>query len=678
MSAHASSIDKVSLEILINRFQAVVDEMAQVIYRTAHTVFVKETQDYGAVLVSPRGEVFAAPRRYGVLMMIGMPMDDAIARMGDDVREGDVFISNDPDSTGGMVTHLSDVFLWKPVFREGEIVCYVWSFMHVNDVGGRVTGSIAPSSFEVYQEGIRVPPQRLYREGELDRTFLDLFLCNTRTPDQNWGDMSACLAGLATAERRVHALLERYGRARIGEAIDAVLDYAETQARRVIAQVPDGRYRHWDYIEADMVGLGLIRINLELHVRGDEMLLDFSGTAPQVRAALNLPTHGKHGHWMLITGLVNWICTREPGIAYNAGLVRPMKVRIPKGSILDPEPGAGCGTRYSTAHKVCDVSIGALSRAVPEELPATDSGQGSILMVAVPEFETGGTRVSVVQPIVGGSGGRPHEDGIDGAMVITNFLKNVPTELVEQEMPEILIRRYGLREDSGGPGRYRGGTGIELELETRSPYTTVTARNMERYLFPPPGREGGWPGTTGYTTVNPGGPEERDIGKIDVLHLEPGERLRIGTQGGGGLGDPLDRDPEAVREDLRNGIVSAATASDAHGVVLDDDGRVDAAATAARRAALRAGRGWTQPPAFSFGGAREAYEARWTAALQDAVQAAIAHLPGLRRQVMHRHLEGAIEARFEAGDGVAPNEVPEMLEALASDLAGGDLHPADS
>ena len=464
-----TGIDKVSLEILINRFQAVVDEMAQVIYRTAHTVFVKETQDYGAVLVSPKGEVFAAPRRYGVLMMIGMPMDDAIARMGDDVREGDIFISNDPDSTGGMVTHLSDVFLWKPVFREGELVCYLWSFMHVNDIGGRVTGSIAPSSFEVYQEGIRVPPQRLYREGELDRTFLNLFLCNTRTPEQNWGDMSACLAGLATAERRVHALLDRYGRSRIGEAIDAVLDYAETQARRVIAHVPDGRYRHCDYIEADMVGLGLVRINLEMHIAGDEMLLDFTGTAPQVRAALNLPTHGKHGHWMLITGLVNWICTREPGIAYNAGLVRPMKVRIPKGSILDPEPGAGCGTRYSTSHKVCDVSIGALSQAVPDELPATDSGQGSILMVAVPEFETGGTRVSVVQPIVGGSGGRPNEDGIDGAMVITNFLKNVPTELVEQDMPEILIRSYGLREDSGGPGRHRGGTGIELELETRSP-----------------------------------------------------------------------------------------------------------------------------------------------------------------------------------------------------------------
>ena len=662
------SIGKVALEILTNRFQAVVDEMAQVIFRTAHTVFVKETQDFGAVLVSRRGEVFAAPRRYGVLMMIGMPMDDAIARMGDAVREGDIFISNDPQATGGMVTHLSDVFLWKPVFYRGSLVCYVWSFIHVNDVGGRVTGSIAPSSFEIYQEGIRIPPRRLYCEGVLDEAFLELFLANCRTPDQNWGDMNACLAGLATAQRRVHALLDRYGREHIETGIDAVLDYAETQARRVIAHVPDGVYRHCDYIEADMVGLGLVRINLTMTIDGGEMLLDFTGTAPQVRAALNLHTHGKHGHWMLITGLVNWICTQEPSIAYNAGLVRPMKVRIPKGSILDPEPGAACGTRYSTAHKVCDVSIGALAQAVPDELPATDSGQGAILMVAVPDFETGGTRVSVVQPIVGGSGGRPTQDGVDGTMVLTNFLKNVPTELVEQDMPEILIRRYGLREDSGGAGRYRGGTGIVLELETASPYTTVTARNMERYLFPPPGRLGGSPGTTGYTLLNPDRGGGEDIGKIDVLHLSPGDRLRIGTQGGGGFGDPLERDCEAVLDDVRNGVVSSESAADLYGVVIAD-AVVDATATEARRTALRAQRAWSAPPAFSYGQAREAYEKRWPQDLQDALQAAIAGYPALRRQVMHQHVERAIDERIDRGERVGPEHVPAVLAELESVLA---------
>ncbi|SCM76391.1 N-methylhydantoinase B [uncultured Pleomorphomonas sp.] len=666
-----SAVDgKAGLAILSNRFQAVVDEMAQALFRTAHTVFVKETQDYGAALVSLKGEVFAAPRRSGVLMMIGMPMDDAIAAISHDVREGDVFISNDPEATRGMCTHLSDVFLWKPVFHEGELVCYAWSFIHMTDVGGRTAGSIAPSSYEVYQEGIRIPPQKLFREGVLDEVFLDTFLINTRTPEQNWGDMKACLAALNTAERRVRELIGRYGRDRIMRGIDEVLDYAEAQARRVIEHVPDGTYRFSDFIEADMVGLGLIRINLAMTIAGDGMLLDFAGTAPQVRAALNLPTYGKDGHWMLITGLVNWLCTQEPEIAYNAGIVRPMKVKIPKGSILNPEPGAAYGARYSTSHKVCDVTIGALAQAVPEELPATDSGQGSILLVSVPDFSTGRSKVSVIQPIVGGSGARPTADGVDGTMVILNFLRNVPTEMIEREMPAIVIRRYGLREDSGGAGRWRGGTGTIIEFETRSPYTTITSRAMERYIFPPAGRRGAEPGTTGFTTLNPGTGRERDIGKIDILELGPGDVLRIGTQGGGGFGDPLAREPRLVRDDLLNGFISGKTANDVYGVVLDATGEVDEAATARRRREIAAGRGWTVPPEFTFGPAREAYHARWPAGLHDAIAAATEGLPGLKRQLLHGLISERVKRRLD--EGTVPDAA--AVAAIADEvlhLAGG-------
>jgi N-methylhydantoinase B len=656
--------DKIGLEILSNRFQAIVDEMAQALFRTAHTVFVKETQDYGAALVTRRGEVFAAPRRYGVLMMVGMPMDDAIKCIESDVQEGDVFISNDPEATRGMCTHLSDVFLWKPIFWQGQIVCYAWSFIHMSDVGGRVSGSIAPSSFEIYQEGIRIPPQKLFRAGNLDESFLKMFLVNTRTPDQNWGDMKACLAGLNTAERRVQELLGRCGLDRIEKGIGDVLDYAEIQARRVISHVPAGTYRFSDFIEADMVGLGLVRITLAMTIADGEMLLDFTGTAPQVRAALNLPTYGKDGHWMLITGLVNWLCTQEPNIAYNAGLVRPMKVRIPKGTILNPEPGAAYGARYSTSHKVCDVTIGALAQAVPYELPATDSGQGSILLVSVPDLQTGGTKVSVIQPIVGGSGARPMDDGVDGTMVILNFLKNVPTEMIERDMPSILIRHYGLREDSGGAGKYRGGTGTIIEFETASPYTTVTSRCMERYLFPPPGRMGGSPGTTGYTTLNPGTNRERDVGKIDVLEMEPGDVLRIGTQGGGGFGDPLERPAGKVAEDLGNGFISPETARDGYGVVIDSRGAVDRDATRDLRQHLLLERGWREPPAFSFGPAREDYHARWPRELHDAVVGAAEDLPSLLRQLCHQQLTVEIDRRMAAGSRVLPEEVPAILAEL--------------
>ncbi len=656
--------NKIGLEILSNRFQAIVDEMAQALLRTAHTVFVKETQDYGAALVSRRGVVFAAPRRYGVLMMIGMPMDDAVKYIESDVQEGDVFMSNDPEATRGMCTHLSDVFLWKPIFWQGRLICYAWSFIHMSDVGGRISGSIAPSSYEIYQEGIRIPPHKLFHAGRLDESFLRMFLANTRTPDQNWGDMKACLAGLSTAERRAQELLGRFGVERIETGIDEVLDYAETQAHRVISHVPAGTYRFSDFIEADMVGLGLVRINLAMTIDGGDILLDFAGTAPQVRAALNLPTYGKNGHWMLITGLVNWICTQEPHIAYNAGLVRPMKVKIPRGTILNPEPGAAYGARYSTSHKVCDITIGALAQAVPYELPATDSGQGSILLVSVPDLETGGTRVSVIQPIVGGSGARPIADGVDGTMVILNFLKNVPTEMIERDMPSILIRHYGLREDSGGAGKYRGGTGTVIEFETTSPYTTVTSRCMERYIFPPPGRMGGSPGTTGYTTLNPGGNRERDLGKIDVLEMEPGDVLRIGTQGGGGFGDPFERPAELVAEDLRNGFISAETARDAYGVAIGPAGAVDETKTKALRASLAEKRGWCEPPAFSFGPAREAYHRRWPRELHDAVVAATGDLPTMLRQLHHQRLTAEIDRRQSAGVNVSPEDVPGILAEL--------------
>ena len=360
-----------------------------VAYRTAHTVFVKETQDYATTLVSTRGEVFASPRRYGVLTMLAMPMDDTIKAIGDDFVEGDIFISNDPEATRGMATHLPDVFFWKPVFHEGRLVCWAWSFIHSSDVGGKVPGSISPSSYEIYHEGIRVPPRKLFSRGVVDEAFLKVFLANCRIPGQNWGDMKACVAALNTAENRVHALIEQYGPAVVEQGIDAVLDYAETQARRVISAVPDGVYTYVDYMEGDQLGLGMVRIRLDLHVRGDEFLLDYTGTDPQVRASLNMYTFSKNGHWNLIVGLIHWLCTMEPDIAYNAGMVRPFKVHVPSGTLLNPEFGVACGNRSATMVRMTDVNVGALAQAVPDQVPSFGNGQASILLVSVPDLKDG-------------------------------------------------------------------------------------------------------------------------------------------------------------------------------------------------------------------------------------------------------------------------------------------------
>jgi N-methylhydantoinase B len=249
-------------------------------------------------------------------------------------------------------------------------------------------------------------------------------------------------------------------------------------------------------------------------------------------------------------------------------------------------------------------------------------------------------------------------------MVILNFLKNVPTELLEHEMPAILIRHYGLREDSGGAGRYRGGTGTIIEFETHSPFTTVTSRNMERYLFPPAGRLGGKPGTTGFTLLNPETNHPVNVGKIDILEMDSGDVLRIGTQGGGGYGDPLERPAATVWEDVLDGYVSIDAARADYGVVGTLDGGLDAAATEALRKKIRAERGKGPLKEFDFGPVRDAYHARWPAAMHDAVSASTQDLPRLQRQLSYQALYKEIDRMIDAGETVSPEQVPAILKRI--------------
>jgi N-methylhydantoinase B len=319
--------------------------------------------------------------------------------------------------------------------------------------------------------------------------------------------------------------------------------------------------------------------------------------------------------------------------------------------------------------RLFDIVLGALGQALPDKINAAGSGQGSILLVSVPDPETGGTKVSVVQPLVGGSGGRPMKDGLDGTDVGMGFLKNVPAESIEQEVP-VLIDRYALRENSGGPGYYRGGVGVELLLKVFPPNGVITSRGMERYTFRPWGRLGGKAGTTGFTTLNPGTAREREIGKIDVMHLEPGDEVFIGTQGGGGYGDPLARPAAKVLDDVRNELVDVEQARDAYGVVFVD-GAVDEAATDALRAELRAQRGDALPD-FDFGPERDAFERTWTPELQDAILAETQDYPMMMRHFLRARLFAQLEACFEAGERVEPSEIGPMLDAIrAAELRVG-------
>jgi N-methylhydantoinase B len=634
--------DKVLLEILNHRFTGIVEEMGYIIHRAGFTVFVKETWDFDSALVTPAGEVFSYPRTIGVTNMLGMHVGPAIAAAGD-LRPGDVVMTNDPLRTQGMCTHLPDIMLFKPIFAEGRLLCFAWCFIHSSDVGGLVPGSIAPSAYDRHQEGVVIPPTKLVREGELNRELLEIFLANSRIPEQNWGDVKALLAALATAERRIGELVRRYGAPTVAGGMADLLDYGERRARQIIAGIPDGDYSFVDYLEGHGFSDYHARIKVRLSIRGSELHMDFGGTDPQLRAALNLPTFNRPNQWIVL-GIVNFLRTMDRALPYNRGILRPVTVSVPEGSLLNPQPLAASGVRHTTGYRVKDAVLGALAQAMGGQIPACDSGQAAIILLSSPDPATGRYRLNVLQPMLGGSGARSTKDGIDGINFSAGSLRNVPTETIEREAG-IFVRRYMLTENPA-PGRFRGGTGIHFEFQVFSPASIVTARGMERLTLRAWGRDGGTPGTPGRATVNPGTPGEREIGRIDILKLGPGDVLRVVTPTGAGYGDPLERDSTLVLRDVRNGFLSSERARDDYGVVLRGEG-VDEAATAALRAAL--GQARPGPAPFLFGPERLAYEARFPEPLQDLVAEALLRLP-----VPFRHyLKEEIYRRIEA-DGLAP------------------------
>lgn len=659
--------DGVILEILRNHFMGVVRELGTVIRNAAHTVFVKETADFGAYLVSPRGEVFMTPDDMGIFITIGTPMDDAIAAVRE-YHEGDICITNDPESSRGMVTHLPDFFMWTPVFAPGRRgpLCFVFCFIHSTDVGGLVPGSVSPTARDMFEEGMILPPSKLRVRGELNQELIRILMANTRVPELNWGDLRAEMAALDVSRRRMKELIAAYGTEAVERGIDGVLAYSERQARDIIAAIPDGTYSFSDYLEADFGGRPAlpIRIKLDLVVEGSELTLDFSGTDPQVPLALNLATHGKAGHNMIVPALVNHFRSQAPDITYNSGMMRPVRLVVPRGSLLNPEPRAPVGARQATMFRVPEVIMGALAQAVPEQVPACGAGQGAIMLVSAPEFDTGVNRVSILQPLIGGSGARSGVDGIDGVDFVAGFYRNIPTEVLEHDAP-ILVERYGLRDDVAGAGRTRGGAGLDYALRVLSPQATATCRGMDRVRFRPWGRAGGHPGRQGFARLMTAEGEVRDLGKIDRIEMRPGDLLEIGTPCGAGYGSPLERPPEIVLEDVLDGFVSERTARETYGVMVSG-GAVDDVETAKLRELMQVR---TAPvPEFAQGPEREEFEARWTDAVQDAVNAAAWTYPAGIRTVIRDLVQAELRRRVEAGQTVAAGEVAAISNEIVAGL----------
>jgi N-methylhydantoinase B len=644
--------DPVTLQILANHCRAAAEGMAYTLYRTAHSTFVKETEDFTIQILDGAGKTSAIPLDLGATWYPGLDYGEAIA-MVDGVRPGDVCACSDPYS-GFLSTHAPDLHVWRPVFDDGEIVAYASGHIHNTDVGGAVPASLSRALTDVQQEGIRLPPLRLVKEGVLDPEITRVMLTNVRVPEQNLGDLKALLGATATGERRIRTMLQRFGRQRFTDGLLDLQDYAEAQARAVLASIPDGEYRFIDYCDEDLPGGEPVRLVLTLCIHGDSATLDFTGTDPQVAASLNVPTGGRERHTLVLVGVYYVLFTLHRGITLNYGLTRPFTCIMPEGSVVNPLPPAAVGMRSLTCARLRSLVFGAFCQAAPQRMPAAPAGSSSIINVMTSDDRTGRRIIAAINPIVGGAGGMPHRDGTDGSGADAAYLKNTPVEITEAEVP-VRILKYGLAQDTGGAGQTRGGLATELVFSVANPGSSVTARNRDRCRFRPWGLLGGGAGMPSTFTLNPDTNRARELGNVDTVRLEPGDVLRIVSPGGGGRGDPFARDPEDVLRDVRRRYLSAAAAARDYGVAVVD-GAIDAAATATLRA-----KSCRMRPFQDFGPERLAHEAVWTPAAYARMAAALAAVPLHWRAFLKKAL-------FEAM-GTAPVADPvARIEATLAEL----------
>jgi N-methylhydantoinase B len=654
--------DKVTLEILKNYFVAIAEGMGYTLERTSHTTFIKESADFTTGIATPEGEFFAYPRTIGVTSFLGLNLAKAINSF-ENYEPGDVVITNDPYSTDGLATHLPDIHLFKPIFHNNGILCFAWCFIHCSDVGGMVPASINPQAYDLQQEGFRIPPYKLYRAGELDETFLQLFLSNCRIPEQNWGDLKAMLASINTAEQNMEKLVKKFSIKVVKDAMYDMLNWTEQRIRDLIKQIPDGDYTFSDYMDDDLNGAP-IRLQVTLKVRDDEIELDFSGTDPQVNAAFNLPAFGPR-HPFLFQGIINYAFSEDPHIPLTGGVVRPIRNTVPKGTILNPNYPAAVGVRYATAHRLYNVVLGALAQAVPNKVPAAGAGQAAIVVLSVPELETGRRNVSVLEPIFGGGGATAVCDGVAGVDSCSGYLKNTPVESIETHVP-VLIERYELLPDSGGPGQSRGGWGTRLDFRVLAPNSIVTARGMERTKFEPWGLAGGGSSGRTRTVLNRNTNREEQFGRIDVLYLEPGDTVSIEACGGGGYGHPLTRDPALVASDVRSGLLNRDLAESQYGVVIEGESYNEVRTKECRQKMFK-----ERPVTgelYDLGPSRRTYETVWNPELSAALAAFLLGLPPAMRTYAKREIHQWVKE-----DKVYKTITPSMIPKIWAEIQSGKL-----
>ncbi|HEV8401816.1 MAG TPA: hydantoinase B/oxoprolinase family protein [Candidatus Limnocylindrales bacterium] len=573
-----TGLDAIRRELIREGLASICEEMAVSVIRTSHSETVKSAMDFSTALCDAAGEIIAQgvtlPNQLGSL-------PDAVAAVLAEFRgtlvPGDVLMVNDPFA-GGM--HLPDVFVMKPVFLGERMVAIVATVAHHADLGGMVPGSMSPYAEECYQEGLRIPPIRLYAAGTPEHGVFALLRASSRVPDLVLGDIAAQLVACDTGETGLLRLIEHHGEDVFAAQVKSLLDYTEELTRREIRALPDGTYRFTDYLDDDGVHPGPVAIAVAVTIAGDAVAFDFEGSSPQVKASLNATlSFTKSGAYCAMRSLM------RSDIPNNAGFFRPITVRAPLGSIVNCVLPAATGTRGLTGFRVVDAIFGALAPAMPDRIMG--GSDGGLTLVTVGGSRPDGERFSVVELVSGAWGGQAERDGQEGVPNISANVSNVPVEMLEAALP-VRVERYGYVADTGGSGMHRGGLSIEREY-TYLGEGVLSVRSDRRAILPY-GIGAGRPGTPSANRLT-SGPDELVMPSKFSRPVVAGDRFYHRTAGAGGWGDPLGRDPDAVAADVRDGVLTVQHAAAEYGVVIPPGGVVvDRAATESLRDSARAAR----------------------------------------------------------------------------------------
>jgi N-methylhydantoinase B len=543
MKPITTTLDPITIEVIGAAMASIVEETGETLIRASHSTNIKERRDCSTALFNAAGETLCQAEHIPIHLGSFLDLIKHIMRRypTQDIRPGDAFIGNDAYEGGG--THLPDIVLAEPIFIDGRLVAWTVNLAHHADFVDR-------GHAHIFQEGLRIPPVRLYRAGELQGDVQDLILLNCQVPSERLSDLRAQMAANRVGVKRFQALAAKYGTETVLKAGEALMDYAERKMRAAIAAMPDGTWRFEDVFDNEEVA-GLLPLAVEITVKGNAMSLAFDAPE-QMRAGINMTYTA-----LLATTYYVVKSVLDPGIPPNAGLARPLSIAAPEGSILNCLAPAAVNGRLQLCQRVADMILGALAQAIPERVMAC-SNSACIVAYFIGKRPQDGSTWVYLETIGGGSGARATKDGLDGVHVHTTNTSNLPVEALEIEYP-LTLMRYELVEDSGGVGQYRGGMGLrrvyQATHDCRVRVDITRQRSQSWGLF------GGGPGGHGQVEPGPG-----VVFDGDSAVLKAGQWFAIITPGAGGFGPPERREPAAAARDLAEGAISPATALGVYGV----------------------------------------------------------------------------------------------------------------